>query len=63
MLPKVGAISDRDIRRLQELVARFTGRSGFVTSPYRPYNRIDVRGIPRGAQVVDPSCDRIFVNP
>ncbi len=26
MLPKVGAISDRDIRRLQELVARFTGR-------------------------------------
>ena len=44
-------------------VGRFTGRSGFVTSPYYPYNRIDVRGIPRGAQVVDPSCDKIFVNP
>lgn len=44
-------------------VGRFTGRSGFVTSPYHPYNRIDVRGIPRGAQVVDPSCDRIFINP
>ena len=44
-------------------VGRFTGRSGFVTSPYQPYNRIDVRGIPRGAQVVDPSCDRIFINP
>ena len=44
-------------------VGRFTGRSGFVTSPYAPYNRIDVRGIPHGAQVVDPSCDRIFVNP
>ena len=44
-------------------VGRFTGRSGFVTSPYPPYNRIDVRGIPHGAQTVDPSCDRIFVNP
>ena len=44
-------------------VGRFTGRAGFVTSPYYPYNRIDVRGIPRGAQVVDPSCDKIFVNP
>ena len=44
-------------------MGRFTGRSGFVTSPYAPYNRIDVRGIPQGAQVVDPSCDRIFVNP
>ncbi len=42
---------------------RFTGRSGFVTSPYPPYNRIDVRGIPSGAQVVDPSCNRIFINP
>ena len=44
-------------------VGRFTGRGGFVTSPYYPYNRIDVRGIPHGAQTVDPSCDRIFVNP
>ena len=44
-------------------VGRFTSRSGFVTSPYAPYNRIDVRGIPAGAQVVDPSCDRIFINP
>ena len=44
-------------------VGRSTGRSGFVTSPYYPYNRIDVRGIPRGAQVVDPSCDKVFINP
>ena len=44
-------------------VGRFSGRSGFVTSPYAPYNRIDVRGIPHGAQTVDPSCDRIFINP
>ncbi len=43
--------------------ARLTNREGFVSSPYPPYNRIDVRGIPRGAQVVDPSCDRIFLNP
>ncbi len=44
-------------------VGRFTARGGFVTSPHYPYNRIDVRGIPHGAQVVDPSCDKIFVNP
>ncbi len=40
-----------------------TRRSGFVTSPYRPYHIIDVRNIPRGAKVVDPSSDRIFINP
>ena len=44
-------------------VGRFTGRSGFVSSPYYPYNRIDTRGIPAGAQVIDPSCDKIFINP
>ena len=44
-------------------VGRFTDRGGFVTSPYYPYNRIDVRGIPHGAQTVDPSCDKIFINP
>jgi hypothetical protein len=44
-------------------VARSTGRYGFVTSPYYPYNRIDVRGIPRGAQVRDPSTGKVFINP
>lgn len=44
-------------------VARLTDRPGFVESPYRPYHLIDVRGVPRGAQVLDPSCDRIFINP
>ena len=44
-------------------VGRFTGRGGFVTSPYYPYNRIDTRGIPHGAQTIDPSCDKIFINP
>jgi hypothetical protein len=44
-------------------VGRLTSRSGFVRSPFRPNNLIDVRGIPRGAKVVDPSVDRIFINP
>lgn len=44
-------------------MGRLTGRPGFVTSPYYPYNRIDVRGIPRGAQVEDPSTHRVFINP
>lgn len=44
-------------------VARPTGRYGLVTSPYYPYNRIDVRGIPSGAQVQDPSTGKIFINP
>ena len=38
-------------------------RHGFVISPYRPYYEIDVRGFPRGARVVDPSNDKIFINP
>lgn len=44
-------------------VADLTSRRGFVRSPYRPYHVIDVRGIPSGAQVIDPSNERIFINP
>lgn len=44
-------------------LGRLTNREGFVVSPYHPYNRIDVRGIPRGAQVEDPSTGKIFINP
>ena len=44
-------------------LGRPTNRRGFVTSPYAPYNLIDVRGIPYGAKVVDPSNGRIFINP
>lgn len=44
-------------------VGDLTSQRGFVRSPYRPYHTIDVRGIPPGAQVIDPSCERIFVNP
>jgi hypothetical protein len=53
---------DRDYRDRYP-VARLTGHPGFVNSPYYPYNRIDVRGIPHGAQVEDPSTHRIFINP
>jgi hypothetical protein len=60
-----GGYDDRDYRddRDRYPVAERTNRPGFVISPYRPYNRIDVRGIPRGAEVEDPSTGRIFIIP
>jgi hypothetical protein len=54
---------DRDYREERYPMGRLTNRDGFVTSPYHPYNRIDVRDIPRGAQVQDPSTGKIFINP
>ena len=36
---------------------------GYVRSPYPPNALVDVRGIPRGARVIDPVSDRIFLNP
>ena len=44
-------------------VATTTGRRGFVISPYAPYYEIDVRGVPHGALVRDPSCNRLFIRP
>ena len=44
-------------------VARPTDRRGLVLSPYAPYHEIDATGIPHGALVRDPSCNRLFVNP
>jgi hypothetical protein len=44
-------------------VGRPAGRYGLVISPYYPHNVIDVRGIPRGEQVLDPSVNRVFINP
>jgi hypothetical protein len=38
-------------------------RPGFVISPYSPHYEIDVRGFPHGARVIDPSNERIFINP
>lgn len=43
-------------------VARPAGR-GTVISPYKPYATVDVRGVARGARVVDPVSNRIFINP
>lgn len=44
-------------------IGRRTENRGFVVSPYSPHHVIDVRGIPRGAKVQDPSNGRIFINP
>lgn len=66
---------NKDARRQQQYVrvpndeynrlpiARPTRSYGFVESPYRPYNVIDVRGIPSGAVVEDPSTGGRFINP
>jgi hypothetical protein len=44
-------------------VGRRTNTPGLVRSPYPPNNLIDVRGIPSGALVIDPSVNRPFVRP
>ena len=44
-------------------VARYADVPGYVISPYHPYALIDVRGIRRGARVVDPVSNRVFINP
>jgi hypothetical protein len=42
---------------------RPTNRYGYVRSPYYPNNLIDVRGVPSGARVIDPSTEKVFINP
>jgi Glycine zipper len=44
-------------------VARYSGTPGLVVSPYPPHNLVDVRGIPPGARVRDPSTGGIFIRP
>src|SRR5947208_11752655 len=41
--------------------ARWSGTPGLVVSPYRPHRLVDVRGIPRGALVRDPSTGGVFL--
>lgn len=53
----------RQYNREDYPVADLTERRGFVVSPYPPHHVIDVRGIPSGELVRDPSCDRLFVKP
>jgi hypothetical protein len=42
---------------------RRTGQYGLVRSPYPPHNLVDVRDIPPGELVRDPSTGGIFRNP
>jgi hypothetical protein len=44
-------------------VARPSDTPGLVISPYPPHNLVDVRGIPPGARVRDPSTGGIFIRP
>jgi Glycine zipper len=44
-------------------VAAWSGRPGLVVSPYPPNRLVDVRGIPHGALVRDPSTGGIFRRP
>lgn len=45
------------------LYGSHSGRYGFVYSPYGRRDLVDVRGLPHGAQVMDPFSGRVFVNP
>jgi hypothetical protein len=54
---------EQSSRRHDYPYGRPTARRDYVRSPYRPHHLIDTRGIPRGAKVLDPSCDRVFINP
>lgn len=44
-------------------LATHTGTPGYVKSPYRPYNTVDVRGIPSGKMAKEPGTNNIFVLP
>jgi predicted small secreted protein len=44
-------------------VAQWSGTRGLVISPYPPHRLVDVRGIPHGAMVRDPSSGGIFIRP
>ena len=40
-----------------------TGTPGLLRSPYSPHALVDVRGVPHGALVRDPSSGRVFRKP
>src|SRR5262249_48492058 len=44
-------------------IARHSETPGYVYSPYGEHHLIDVRGIPSGALVKDPSTNGVFRNP
>jgi len=43
--------------------AQLTETVGYVKSPYRPYNVVDVRGIPAGKMAKEPGTENIFLIP
>ncbi len=45
------------------VVAQWSSSPGFVQSPCPPHRLVDVRGVPRGALVRDPSSGCIFRRP
>ena len=65
----VGAAVDADNARSYHAppggypFARRTSTPGYVYSPYPPHNIIDVRGVPPGELVRDPSTGGIFRKP
>lgn len=44
-------------------IASWSGNPGLVISPFPPHRLVDVRGIPSGALVRDPSTGGIFRKP
>jgi hypothetical protein len=67
----IGAAIQDDQRRYYEErqprggypFGRPAGAWGYVYSPYPPHRVVDVRGVPRGALVRDPSTGGVFRNP
>ncbi len=44
-------------------LAQMTETPGYVKSPYRPYNTVDVSGIPSGKMAKEPGTNNIFIIP
>jgi len=59
----VGHADDRGYYEGRRLPYGRSAGPGVAESPYPPYNLIDVRGIPHGAVVEDPTTGRYFIRP
>lgn len=56
------AVSSAPVQNKYPL-AQTTETPGYVKSPYRPYNTIDVTGIPSGKMAKEPGTKNIFIIP
>jgi hypothetical protein len=52
----------RSVAASQYPVAKKSMQDGYVTSPYTRA-KINVKRVPHGAQVLDPSSEKVFINP